>query len=811
MNQKALHTLEFDKITSLLAAQATSDAGRTLCEKLRPMSDIEKIRQALIETDDALARSLRGSDPSFAGIADPGASAKRLEVGAPLNAAELLSILRLLEVAGRSKAFGRETHPVSRAEHPNDARTADDPTQAASHGGDSLTGLFDALEPLPSLADEIRRCIPAPDEISDDASPALRAIRKDIRGKGDKIHESLNKLLNNATTRSYLQDAVITLRGDRYCLPVKIEYKGQVPGLIHDQSASGSTLFIEPAVVVNLNNELKELRLKEREEIDRILADLSRRAGEHIPEITTDYQILVNLDFLFAKARLARMQNAMPPVFNTEGRIRIRKGRHPLLDLSKVVPIDIWLGEDFTVLILTGPNTGGKTVTLKTVGLLTLMGQAGLFIPAGEGSELAVFKQVYADIGDEQSIEQSLSTFSAHMTNIVSILKKANRGSLVLFDELCAGTDPDEGAALAVSILEQLRGWKVRTVCTTHYSEMKLYALQTEGVENACCEFDVETLSPTYHLRIGLPGKSNAFAISGKLGLSEKLLSDARSRISAETEDFEDILADLEARRHSIEQEQADLARREAEINTRQTQLLAQQEQLEEEQNRILREANEEAASILQEAKDAADETIRRFRKFGAASPDMGEMERERSAIREKVTEARARTAVPKKEPRQPASPERVQVGDLVRIRSLNLSGTVHTLPDVKGNLYVQAGILRYQVPLTDLELLEEEKPKTPKAQTTGTGKIAAGKTRSVSPEIKLLGMTVDEALMELDKYLDDAYLAHLPNVRIVHGKGTGALRSAVHDHLRRLDYIAEYHLGEFGEGDAGVTIATFK
>ncbi len=812
MNQKVLHTLEFDKITALLATQATSEAGRALCERLRPMSDVEKIRQALTETDDALARTLRGRDPSFAGIFDPGASAKRLEVDAPLNSGELLSLLHLLDVAERAKAFGRETHPAapetrSPAGIPAKYGAADKP----SPDGDSLTGLFDTLDPLPFLAAEIRRCIPGPDEISDEASAALHTIRKNIRAKGDKIHETLNKMLNNVTIRSYLQDAVITLRDDRYCLPVRIEYKGQVPGLIHDQSASGSTLFIEPIAVVNLNNELKELRLAEQEEIDRILADLSSMAGEHIPEIMTDYQILTTLDFLFAKARLARIQNAMPPVFNTEGRIRIRKGRHPLLDPSKVVPIDIWLGEDFTVLILTGPNTGGKTVTLKTVGLLTLMGQAGLFIPAGEGSELAVFKQVYADIGDEQSIEQSLSTFSSHMTNIVSILKRANRGSLVLFDELCAGTDPDEGAALAVSILEQLRAWKVRTICTTHYSEMKLYALQTKGVENACCEFDVETLSPTYHLRIGLPGKSNAFAISGKLGLSDKLLRDARSRISAENESFEDILADLETRRASVEQEQAEIARRESELDAQKEQLLRQQEKLEEEQERILREANEEAAGILQAAKDTADETIRRFRKFGATHPEAAEMERERAAIREKVTEAKARAAVPEKESTKKAAPEQVRTGDLVRIRSLNLNGTVHTLPDAKGNLYVQAGILRYQVPLTDLELLEEKKPKAPKAQATGSGKIAAGKTRSVSTEIKLLGMTVDEALMELDKYLDDACLAHLPSVRIVHGKGTGALRSAVHDYLRRLDYIKEFHLGEFGEGDAGVTIATFK
>ncbi len=791
MNQKVLRTLEYDKIISLLAEQSTSESGRELCLSLRPMSQIDQILTAQAETGDALARTLRNGDLSFSGLTDPSAALKRLEVGGALNSEELLLILSLLDTARRAKSFSRETGP-------------DQPQ-------DSLYTMFDAIAPLTPLADEIRRCIPSPGEISDDASPALRNIRRKIRGAGDRIHSAMNSMLNNSTTRNYLQDTVITMRNGRYCLPVRAEYKAQVPGMIHDQSGSGSTLFIEPIAVVNLNNELKELFLKEQSEIDTILAALSEQAAEHIPEIKENFIFLSRLDFIFAKARLARLQDAMPPVLNTEGRIHIRKGRHPLLDPKNVVPIDIWLGEEFHLLVITGPNTGGKTVTLKTVGLLTLMAQAGLYIPAGEHSELAVFKQVYADIGDEQSIEQNLSTFSSHMTNIISILKKANRGSLILFDELCAGTDPDEGAALAISILEQLRRRGIRTMCTTHYSEMKLFALSTDGVENACCEFNVETLSPTYQLLIGLPGKSNAFAISGKLGLAPKLIDDARSRISAEAESFEDVITDLEERRHIMEQDQAKIEQSKADIASQQKKLEEQEEQLAADREQIIREANEEAASILKNAKDIADEAIHNFRKYGTSGADPASMERERDKIRREMTKAQEQTAIPKKARAASQAPKTLRVGDRVRILDMNLTGTVHTLPDSKGNLYVQAGIMRYQVNRDDLAVLEEEPPAKASRGKTGSGNLGMSKTISVSPEINLIGMTVDEALHSLDKYLDDAYLAHLKSVRIVHGKGTGALRTAVQNHLRKQNYIEEYHLGEFGEGDTGVTIATFK
>lgn len=791
MNQKALKVLEYDKIISLLTEQATCDSGKELCGKLQPMTDYEEILQAQTETGDALNRIFRKGNVSFMGLKNPGFQMKRLEIGGTLNIEELLMICHLLEVTKRAKAYSREVREDTPA--------------------DSLDEMFAELEPLTPLLDEIRRCIISSDEISDDASPRLHSIRRSMRVINDKIHGAMNSLLNSSTTRSYLQDAVITMRNGRYCLPVKAENKGQVPGMIHDQSSTGSTLFIEPMSVVKLNNDLKEAFLKEKEEIEVILAALSNLTAEHSVSIMNNYKILTRLDFIFAKAKLAKIYNGMAPTFNTEGRINIRKGRHPLLDKHKVVPIDIRLGEDFHLLIITGPNTGGKTVSLKTIGLFTLMGQSGLHIPAADRSELAIFKQVYADIGDEQSIEQNLSTFSSHMTNIVSILKKANRQSLVLFDELCAGTDPDEGAALAISILDQLRRRGIRTMSTTHYSEIKLYALSTEGVENACCEFDVETLSPTYHLLIGIPGKSNAFAISRKLGLAPKLIEDAQSRISQENENFEDVIANLEQSRLTIRKEQQEINQYKTEAEQLKKQLEAKQEKLNQSRDKILREANEQAAAILKEAKDVADETIRNFHKFGKNGIDAAAMEKEREKVRKKMASAQKKSSVTQTVRENQNVPKKLRLGDSVKVLSMNLKGTVHTLPDSKGNLFVQMGILRYQVNIKDLVLIEDENPAKVRAPKTSAGKIKMSKTLSVSPEINLIGMTVDEAMPALDKYLDDAYLAHLKSVRIVHGKGTGALRKAVHIHLKRQKYIKEFHLGEFGEGDAGVTIATFE
>lgn len=791
MNQKALKVLEYDKIIQLLAEQATSDAGKKRCLELIPMTDKQLITDAQAQTADALSRIYRKGNISFGGLKDPGFQMKRLEIGGCLNAAELLSICTLLEITRRAKAYSRENRDDLPA--------------------DSLDVLFAGLEPLTPLLEEIRRCILAEDEISDDASPALHSVRRTIRNINDKIHGAMNNLLNSSTTRSYLQDAVITMRNGRYCLPVKAEYKGQVPGMIHDQSSTGSTLFIEPMSVVKLNNDLKEAFLKEQEAIEAVLAELSNLTAQYAAYLLDNYRILADLDFIFAKANLAKIQNGMAPIFNTEGRIRIRQGRHPLLDPKKVVPIDVHLGDTFHLLIITGPNTGGKTVSLKTVGLFTLMGQAGLHIPAKDRSELAIFDDVYADIGDEQSIEQSLSTFSSHMTNIVSILKHATPQSLVLFDELCAGTDPDEGAALAISILDRLRQDGIHTMATTHYSEIKLYALSTTGVENACCEFSVQTLSPTYRLLIGIPGKSNAFAISSKIGLPADLIEDAKTRITKENENFEDVIADLEQSRLTIEKEQAEINRYKEEAASLKKQLEEKQERLNRSRDRVLQEANQQAAAILKEAKDLADETIRNFHKYGKTHMDASAMEKDREKIRKKMAKAQSKSSIQKKEQINHNVPKKLRLGDSVKILSMNLKGTVHTLPDAKGNLFVQAGILRYQTNIRDLILVNDDATPAVHNTKTGAGKLKMSKSLSVSPEINLIGKTVDEALMELDKYLDDAYLAHLKSVRIVHGKGTGALRKAVQGHLKRQKYVKAFHLGEFGEGDAGVTIAEFE
>ena len=794
MNEKVLHTLEYNKILDQLTEYAFSADARSRCQKLRPITDRAQIEQLQQQTSDALSRLFKYGSLSFSGVTDIRDSLKRLEIGGALSAIELLRVCSLLESAKRAKAF---------------ARSQEDNDQP----DDSLTGLFAGIEPLTPLYDEIRRCILSEDEIADDASSTLHSIRRSMRGMNDKIRAQMNSMINNTTTRSYLQDTVITMRDGRYCLPVKAEAKSLVPGMIHDQSSTGSTLFIEPMAVVNLNNEYKELQLREQEEIEVILAGLSNLTASYATQLLADYELLTELDFIFARAAFAQTYNGVAPLFNDDGRIHIRKGRHPLLDPKKVVPIDVRLGEDFRLLIVTGPNTGGKTVSLKTVGLLTLMGQSGLHIPASERSELGIFDEVFADIGDEQSIEQSLSTFSSHMVNILRILEQVNDRSLVLFDELCAGTDPTEGAALAISILSKLHLYGARIMATTHYSELKVYALSTPGVENACCEFDVATLSPTYRLLIGIPGKSNAFAISEKLGLPTDLIADAKGRISKSEGDFEDLIADLEKSRSTIEREQLEINQYKAEIESLKEKLEQKQERLDSSRDKILREANEQAYNILKEAKDVADETIRNFNKYGKAGAPVSEMEKERTRLRGKMDKAAQKMSEQKKAsvPNHNV-PKKLRIGDSVKVISMNLKGTVHSLPNARGDLYVQMGILRSLVNINDLILLEEDAaPGTKKFQKTSAGKIKMSKSASVSTEINLIGKTTDEAIPLLDKYLDDAYLAHLPSVRIVHGKGTGALRNAVQAHLKRLKYVKSFHLGEFGEGDAGVTIAEFK
>lgn len=792
MNEKGLKILEYDKIIQMLSEKADSAPGKKCCQELQPMTDLEEINIAQTETEDALARIFKLGSTSFGSNQEIGFALKSLEIGSSLSMPELLRIARLLENVNRIKTYGRK----DREDTPED----------------SLDPYFEQLTPLTQLSGEIGRCILSEDEMADDASPGLKHVRRSMLLTNEKVHNQLNSMITGSY-RTYLQDAVITMRDNRYCIPVKSEYKSQVHGMVHDQSSTGSTFFIEPAAVVELNNQLRELEIQEKTEIEKVLADLSAQAAEHVQELADNQKLMTHLDFVFAKAKLALEQNATRPLFNTQHYIHLRKGRHPLLSKDKVVPIDIHLGKDFDLLIITGPNTGGKTVSLKTVGLFTLMGQAGLHIPALDRSELSIFTKVYADIGDEQSIEQSLSTFSSHMTSIVRILKHADENSLCLFDELGAGTDPTEGAALAIAILNYLHDRGIRTMATTHYSELKIYALSTDFVENACCEFSVETLQPTYRLLIGIPGKSNAFAISSKLGLPEDIIAAAKEQISKEDESFEDVISDLEKSRITIEKERQEIASYKARIKTLQDQLQAKNEKLDNARDKILKEAHEKARDILQEAKDVADETIRDFNNLGPGA-DIKDLEKKRQKVRDKINEKNEKLALksdPRQEKKKTLDPAKLKKGDGVKVLSMGLTGTVSTLPDNKGNLFVQCGIMRTQVNVRDLALTEETTITTPTLQRTSTGKIKMSKSLSVSTEINLLGKTVDEAISALDKYLDDAYIAHLSSVRVVHGKGTGALRNAVHNHLKRLKYVKEFRLGEYGEGDAGVTIVTFK
>ena len=794
MNEKVLRTLEYTKIIDKLTEKASSEPGKRLCRELVPMTDLEQIRLAQVQTRDALSMLFAKGSTSFGGNKDVSMSLRSLEIGSTLSIPELLKIAGLLDNVNRIKAYGRTVR--------------DDEKET------SLTDYFERLEPMTPLANEINRCILSEEEIADDASPGLKHVRRSIALIGEKIHSQLTSMVNGSY-RSYLQDAVITMRDNRYCIPVKSEYKSQVPGMVHDQSSTGSTFFIEPAAIVNLNNQLKELTIKEKEEIEAVLASLSSQAAESISEISEDQKIMTFLDFVFAKASLAMEENATMPLFNQEHYINIRKGRHPLLSPKKVVPIDIHLGKDFDLLVVTGPNTGGKTVSLKTVGLFTLMGQAGLHIPALDRSELSIFTEVFADIGDEQSIEQSLSTFSSHMTSIVSILQKADENSLCLFDELGAGTDPTEGAALAIAILDHLHTRGIRTMATTHYSELKVYALSTDFVENACCEFNVETLAPTYRLLIGIPGKSNAFAISQKLGLPDYIIQAAKEQINAEDKSFEDLLTDLENSRLTIEKERLEIASYKEEIKTLKERLQTKNEKIDSAKEKILREANEKAREILQDAKNVADETIRVYQKAGP-NASLKDLEKTRDRLRGEIGKKNEKLALKTQEPKKgrQIKPEQLKIGDSVKILSMGLNGTVSSLPDHKGNLFVQCGIMRSQANVKDLVYADAEAAPAASVlqrKPSSAGKVKMSKSFSISPEINLLGKTVDEALAELDKYLDDAYLAHLSTVRVVHGKGTGALRSAVQSHLKRVKYVKSYRLGEYGEGDAGVTIVTFK
>ena len=796
MNEKALRVLEYHKIIERLSGFAGSMLGKEKCKALMPSSDYKVIENMQKETSDALARLYAKGTLSFSGIPDIRPSLKRLEIGATLGSGELLKISSILTATLRAKNYGYNQKSAVEAE------------EAAQ---DSLTEMFHLLEPLSPINNEIMRCIISEEEIADDASAGLKNVRRSMKLTNDKIREQLNAIMNAAAAKGQLQDNLITMRNGRYCVPVKQEFKNQFQGMMHDQSSSGSTAFIEPIAIVKLNNELAELAIKESEEIEKILAQLSNSVATELENLTYNMNTLVELDFIFARAQLSKQMKASEPKFNQNHYIYIKKGRHPLIDPHVVVPIDIYLGKDFDLLVITGPNTGGKTVSLKTVGLFTLMGQSGLHIPAFDGSELSVFYEVYADIGDEQSIEQSLSTFSSHMTNTVSILKNADENSLVLFDELGAGTDPTEGAALAMSILSYLHQRRIRTMATTHYSELKIFALSTPGVINASCEFNVETLRPTYRLLIGIPGKSNAFAISQKLGLTNDIIEQAKGFIKSKDESFEDVISDLEANRIAMEKDKEEIARYKKEAEELKKKLADKNAKIDAAKDRILREANEKAREILQEAKDYADETIRKYNKWSSSSEMNKEMESERAALREKLGDADSKLINKSKKKTGLNKPTDFKVGDTVHVISLNLKGTVSTLPNAKGDLYVQMGILRSLVNIKDLEVVDEETVIAPTLSKTQSGKIRMSKSISISPELNIIGKRVDEALPVVDKYLDDAYLAHLPQVTIIHGRGTGALKEAVHAHLKHTSYVKSYRVGGFGEGDHGVTIVEFK
>lgn len=804
MNQKALKTLEYDKIIDKLTECADSFLGKEMCRKLLPVTDYEEIITMQQETSDALTRIMKNGSISFHGVKDVQPSLLRLEVGSVLSMEELLHISALLDTTLRVKSYAyKENTSIDENKEENE--------EDEMKSGDALTEYFVGLEPLSPLNQEIKRCIISEEEMSDDASAGLKQIRRNIKNTNDRIHAQLSELVGSASTRNMLQDGIITTRNGRYCLPVKAEYKSAFSGMVHDQSATGSTLFMEPMAVVKLNNTLRELAVEEQKEIEKILSELSNLAALESETIRSNLSALTKLDFIFAKASLAKKMRASIPEFNREGIVVIKKGCHPLIDARKVVPIDIQLGDAFDLLVITGPNTGGKTVCLKTVGLFTLMGQAGLHIPAFDHSKLSVFDEVFADIGDEQSIEQSLSTFSSHMTNTISILEHANENSLCLFDELGAGTDPTEGAALAMSILSSLHERGIRTMATTHYSELKVFALSTDGVENGCCEFDVATLRPTYRLLIGIPGKSNAFAISSKLGLSEIIIENAKALIDTEAQSFEDVIKSLEESRVTIEKEQEEISHYKEEIKQLKEQLAAKNERIDSAKEKILKRANEEANAILQEAKDFADDSIKKYNKWIKDSGLNKEMEKERNALREQLKKTESKLALKnQKKPKKELSKKDLKVGDAVHVLSLNLNGTVSTLPNAKGELFVQMGILRSQVKLSDLELIDEPVIQGPNFKKTGSGKIKMNKTMSIKPELNLIGYTTAEAIPILDKYLDDAYLSHLPQVTIIHGRGTGALRNAVHAHLKKTKYVKSFRIGEFGEGDHGVTIVVF-
>lgn len=794
MNQKVLQTLEFNKIITQLESLTVSPLAKAMARNLKPYADLSTINSKLDETSEACDLIIRQGSLPLGGIKDITGIIKRLQVGGNLSIVELLHTSDLLRITKRIKSY---------------ANQCDEYLSTAT-----IAQLFYSLESINPLYREITRCIVSEEELADDASSQLNNIRKEMKATNSKIRQHLNKIISSSNYKTMLQEPIITLKNDRFCVPVKTEHKNNFPGMVHEHSASGSTLFIEPMSVVQLNNQLRQLISDESKEIDRILATLSAMAAENIEVLHSNQNLLSQLDLIFAKGELSLRLKCSKPIFNTDKYINLKKARHPLLDQDTVVPINIHLGDTFNTLVVTGPNTGGKTVTLKTLGLLSLMGQTGLHIPAFDNSSLTIFEEIFADIGDEQSIEQSLSTFSSHMVNIVEILSKVNENSLVLFDELGAGTDPTEGAALAMAILDQLYKKSVLTVATTHYSELKEYALSTQGIENACCEFDVVSLKPTYKLLIGIPGKSNAFAISKRLGLSDNIIDASKELLASKAVRFEDLITDLEINKKTAIYEKEKAQKFRAEAEKLQQQLKTQKEKINQQKIRILKEAKEQSYQILQEAKAEADKIIKEMNslaKQGTINHKL--LEQNRSKLRSSLSSLESDLTIqPKKETQITASD--VKKGDTIYVISFEQNGIVLTPPNNKGELQVQLGIMKTKVHLSNIALAEQTNHST-KAKRKPLGNNSSSrnipKSQYISPEIDVRGKSSDEALNIIDKYLDDAYLANLPQTTIIHGKGTGVLRTSIHSYLRTVKYIKGYRLGNYGEGDSGVTIVDFK
>lgn len=794
MYEKTLRILEFDKIVNRIIELSASELGKELAGELTPQKEFNVIQGLLKETSDAASFIIRRGSPPMGGIHDVRGTLKRAAMGSMLLPEELLRVADTLRAARNLKNYSGDVG-AGDAEEDN-----------------TVKSLISALETNKRIEDKINNAILGEDEIADSASPALSTLRRQIKDQQNSIKDKLNDMIRSSRYQKFMQESIVTLRGDRYVVPVKQEHRSEVPGLVHDSSASGATIFIEPMAVVEANNSIKQLKIKEQLEIERILMELSADVAGIADRLSANMSLMAKLDFAFAKAKLSLDHNCVCPRLNNNKKIIIKKGRHPLLDKKTVVPINFHIGDGFSTVVITGPNTGGKTVTLKTVGLFTLMVQAGLHVPAAEGTEMSVFERVFADIGDEQSIEQSLSTFSSHMTNIVKIIAESDHRSLVLFDELGAGTDPTEGAALAMAILERLHDTGAITVATTHYSELKVYALTTEGVENACCEFDVETLRPTYNLLIGVPGKSNAFAISKKLGLQENILERAKEFLSQEEVQFEDILLSIEKNRSETEKEKMKAESYRREIEGLKKELEEQKHKLGTQKEKLLRDAKEEARRILTEAKQDADNLLQEMRKAAEeqeAALRNKAAEEVKAKLRSKINnieESLSESVLPRQGYMKP--PENLKPGDSVLIVNLNKKGTVVTPPDKDGEAVIQAGIMKVNVHVTNLKLIEEQASEVHRA---GSGKIGVSKSMTISTQVDIRGANVDEAVEKIDKFLDDASIAGLPEVMIIHGKGTGALRSGVHQFLKSNSHVRAFRLGKYGEGETGVTVVELK